>query len=37
MNVSFKANGHDEIALVANELEATREKINLILESRTLF
>jgi two-component system OmpR family sensor kinase len=37
MNVSFKANGHDEIALVSNELEATREKINLILESRTLF
>lgn len=37
MNVSFKARGCDEIALVSNELEATREKINLILESRTLF
>jgi two-component system OmpR family sensor kinase len=37
MNISFKANGCDEIALIANELEATRGKINVILESRTLF
>lgn len=37
MNVSFKTNGSDEIALVSNELEATRLKINTILESRTLF
>ncbi|PNV82076.1 MAG: sensor histidine kinase [Sulfurimonas sp.] len=37
MNISFKTKGHDEIALVSNELEATREKINVILESRTLF
>ncbi len=37
LSVSFKAKGSDEIALVANELEATKEKINTILESRTLF
>jgi len=37
MNISFKTRGHDEIALISNELEATREKINIILESRTLF
>lgn len=37
MNISFKAKGCDEIALISNELEATREKINIILESRTLF
>lgn len=37
MNISFKAKGYDEIALVSNELEATRRKINVILESRTLF
>lgn len=37
MNISFKTNGHDEISLVANELESTKEKINTILESRTLF
>ncbi|MBE0515027.1 ArsS family sensor histidine kinase [Sulfurimonas sp.] len=37
MNISFKTKGHDEIALISNELEATREKINVILESRTLF
>ncbi|MFA5234672.1 MAG: ArsS family sensor histidine kinase [Sulfurimonas sp.] len=37
MNISFKAKGCDEIALIANELEATRRKINIILESRTLF
>lgn len=37
MNISFKTKGYDEIALISNELEATREKINIILESRTLF
>jgi len=37
MNISFKVNGNDEIALVANELEATKNKINNLLESRTLF
>ncbi|MFT7003429.1 MAG: two-component system OmpR family sensor kinase [Sulfurimonas sp.] len=37
MNVSFKTKGCDEIALVSNELESTREKINSLLESRTLF
>ena len=37
MNVSFATKGSDEIALIANELEATRGKINNILESRTLF
>lgn len=37
MNISFKAKGYDEIALISNELEATRRKINVILESRTLF
>jgi two-component system OmpR family sensor kinase len=37
LDISFKINGSDEIALVANELEATKEKINTILESRTLF
>lgn len=37
LSISFKVNGSDEIALVANELEATKEKINTILESRTLF
>jgi len=37
MNISFKTSGSDEIALVSNELESTREKINTILESRTLF
>jgi len=37
MNISFKTNGSDEIALVSNELESTREKINSLLESRTLF
>jgi len=37
MNVRFKMNGHDEIALVANELESTRLKINALIESRTLF
>ena len=37
MNISFKMHGDDEIASVANELEATKDKINNIMESRTLF
>jgi len=37
MNISFKTRGSDEIALISNELESTREKINNIMESRTLF
>jgi len=37
LNISFKTNSCDEIGLVANELESTREKINRLLESRTLF
>jgi two-component system OmpR family sensor kinase len=37
MNISFKTSGSDEIALVSNELESTREKINSLLDSRTLF
>lgn len=37
MNISFAAEGKDEIALISNELENTRVKINTILESRTLF
>ena len=37
MDVSFKTNGEDEIALIANELENTQVKINMILQSRTLF
>ncbi len=37
MNISFKMNGEDEIASIANELEATKIKINDLLESRTLF
>lgn len=37
MDISFKTDGQDEIALIANELENTRVKINTILESRTLF
>lgn len=37
MNVSFRTKGQDEIALISNELESTRGKINTILESRTLF
>ncbi|EQB39836.1 histidine kinase [Sulfurimonas hongkongensis] len=37
MNISFKTSGSDEIALVSNELEYTREKINTLLEARTLF
>jgi two-component system OmpR family sensor kinase len=37
MNISFKTRSCDEIGLVANEIEATRQKINTLLESRTLF
>ncbi len=37
MNISFKTSGSDEIALVSNELEFAREKINSLLDSRTLF
>lgn len=37
LKISFKSKGSDEIALIANELESAREKINTILESRTLF
>ena len=37
MNISFKTDGKDEIALITTELENTRLKINSILESRTLF
>jgi two-component system, OmpR family, sensor kinase len=37
MNVSFKVKGKDEIAIIANELETARVKINSMLEARTLF
>lgn len=37
MNISFKTRACDEIGLVSNELEKTKEKINRLLESRTLF
>ncbi|MDH4945218.1 ArsS family sensor histidine kinase [Sulfurimonas sp. C5] len=37
MDISFKTRNIDEIGAVANELENTKEKINTILESRTLF
>lgn len=37
MNISFKMRGNDEIASIANELEATKDKINNIMDSRTLF
>jgi len=37
MTVSFRVNGSDEIALLANELENTRLNINELIESRTLF
>jgi two-component system, OmpR family, sensor kinase len=37
LNVSFKVKGSDEIAVIANELETARIKINSILEARTLF
>lgn len=37
LKISFKMSGSDEIAMISNELEATRGKISTILESRTLF
>ncbi len=37
MNVSFKTSSCDEIGLVSNEIETAKEKINTLLESRTLF
>ncbi len=37
LNVSFKVKGKDEIAVIANELESARIKINSMLEARTLF
>jgi two-component system OmpR family sensor kinase len=37
MNISFRTKNEDEIGAVANELESARQKINNILESRTLF
>ncbi len=37
MYVSFAMPGEDEIALVANELEDARQKIQSLMESRTLF
>ena len=37
MEVSFKMSGNDEISSIANELESAKDKINNIMESRTLF
>ncbi|MFA6630552.1 MAG: ArsS family sensor histidine kinase [Sulfuricurvum sp.] len=37
MSVSFRMEGSDEIALIANELESTQHKIRSLIESRTLF
>ncbi len=37
LDISFETNSCDEIGLVSNELENTREKINTLLEARTLF
>lgn len=37
MNISFRTRSCDEIGLVSNEIESTREKIHTLLESRTLF
>ena len=37
MSISFKTNSQDEIGSVSNELDSARQKINNILESRTLF
>jgi two-component system OmpR family sensor kinase len=37
MQVSFKTKNSDEIGLVSNELESAREKIQNLLNSRTLF
>lgn len=37
MGVRFRINGSDEIALIANELDTTQNKIRSLIESRTLF
>ena len=37
MNICFKTSATDEIGLISNELESTREKIRSLIESRTLF
>ncbi|WP_457743459.1 ArsS family sensor histidine kinase [Sulfurimonas sp.] len=37
MNVSFKTKNKDEIGLIANEMERAKERINNMLDSRTLF
>jgi two-component system, OmpR family, sensor kinase len=37
MQTSFKMRGEDEIAVISNELENTRQKIRNLIESRTLF
>jgi two-component system OmpR family sensor kinase len=37
MDVYFGLDGYDEIAMIGNELEHTQEKINALIESRTLF
>jgi two-component system, OmpR family, sensor kinase len=37
MGVSFTIEGSDEIALIANELETTQNKIRALIDSRTLF
>lgn len=37
MGVRFHINGSDEIALIANELDTTQNKIRSLIESRTLF
>jgi two-component system OmpR family sensor kinase len=37
MGVRFRTDGGDEIALIANELDSTQNKIRSLIESRTLF
>lgn len=37
MGVRFRMNGSDEIALIANELDSTQNKIRALIEARTLF
>lgn len=37
MGVRFRINGSDEIALIANELDTTQNKIRSLIESRNLF
>ena len=37
MQTSFKMRGEDEIAIISNELENTRQKIRKLIDSRTLF